>query len=101
MRQSRKRNSACSGCDRMMPFRPNLRETPLHLLCAVLCILVHVCASAAAVREIDFPVTVKGLFSESQAKLVATEYRPDGDGPFPLILLNHGSPRSPADRVNT
>jgi dienelactone hydrolase len=26
-------------------------------------------------------------------------YRPDGAGPFPLIILSHGSPRSPRDRA--
>lgn len=27
-------------------------------------------------------------------------YRPKGDGPFPLVIINHGSPRSAADRSN-
>lgn len=32
------------------------------------------------------------------AALVATLYRPQGDGPFPLIVLSHGSPTNAADR---
>jgi dienelactone hydrolase len=32
--------------------------------------------------------------------LEATVYRPDGTGPFPLILLNHGSPGDADDRKN-
>jgi dienelactone hydrolase len=27
-------------------------------------------------------------------------HRPRGDGPHPLVIINHGSPRTPADRVN-
>ena len=27
-------------------------------------------------------------------------YRPNGAGPFPLLVMSHGSPRNPADRVN-
>ena len=30
--------------------------------------------------------------------LIATTYRPQGNGPFPLIVLNHGSPASVAER---
>jgi dipeptidyl aminopeptidase/acylaminoacyl peptidase len=30
--------------------------------------------------------------------LEATAYRPDGPGPFPLAVINHGSPRSDAER---
>lgn len=50
------------------------------------------------VRDIKIPMSVPGVFGDSQAVLVATEYKPDGDGPFPLMLINHGSPRSAADR---
>ena len=44
------------------------------------------------------PVTVPGLFGAKQLNLEGTAYRPDGDGPFPLAVLNHGSPRNAADR---
>lgn len=49
------------------------------------------------VREIRIPMTVKGVFSDSHIELAATEYRPEGEGPFPLLLINHGTPRSPAE----
>lgn len=69
------------------------------LLCAV---LVSSLAHAATIeQDIEIPMTVKGIFGESHIKLAATEYRPDGTGPFPLVLINHGSPRSAADRVKT
>jgi len=32
------------------------------------------------------------------AALVATAYKPDGHGPFPLVILSHGSPGSAAER---
>jgi dienelactone hydrolase len=50
-----------------------------------------------SVKEIRIPMTVKGVFTDSHLELTATEYRPDGDGPFPLLLINHGTPRSQAD----
>jgi len=32
------------------------------------------------------------------AALVATAYKPDGPGPFPVVILSHGSPGSAAER---
>jgi dienelactone hydrolase len=46
------------------------------------------------------PLTVRWLFGTQQLHLEGTVYRPDGDGPFPLAVLNHGSPRNAADRRN-
>lgn len=41
--------------------------------------------------------TVKDLYGREATKpVVITSYRPRGDGPFPLVILNHG--RAPADR---
>jgi dienelactone hydrolase len=48
---------------------------------------------------VHVPMTEKGLFGTSQRELVATTYMPDGDGPFPLIVLSHGNPPNPQDRV--
>src|SRR5262249_22764018 len=31
-------------------------------------------------------------------RLEATAFHPDGAGPFPLVVINHGSPRTAADR---
>jgi dienelactone hydrolase len=49
---------------------------------------------------VRIPLSVPGLFGTQQLHLEATVYRPDGDGPFPLAVLNHGSPRNAADRRN-
>ncbi|MEN3113225.1 alpha/beta hydrolase family protein [Uliginosibacterium paludis] len=35
---------------------------------------------------------------ESDRQIVATVFRPDGAGPFPLLVLSHGSPPVAADR---
>lgn len=41
--------------------------------------------------------TVKDLYGREATKpVVITSYRPRGDGPFPLVILNHG--RAPGDR---
>lgn len=38
------------------------------------------------------------MFGENTVILSAFEYRPEGSGPFPAIVLSHGSPVSPAAR---
>jgi dienelactone hydrolase len=38
-------------------------------------------------------VTEKRLSGEEQINLETTIFKPDGDGPFPLLVLSHGSPR--------
>ncbi|WP_322071209.1 alpha/beta hydrolase family protein [Paraburkholderia bannensis] len=48
-----------------------------------------------SVSTID--VTVKDFYGMARTGTVAiTQFLPDGDGPFPILLLNHG--RSPTDR---
>ncbi|WP_230945145.1 alpha/beta hydrolase family protein [Burkholderia territorii] len=42
-------------------------------------------------------VTVKDFYgTEQTGKVAITQFLPDGDGPFPILILNHG--RSPTDR---
>ena len=48
--------------------------------------------------NVEVPLTVKGMFGEKTVTLSAFEYRPEGSGPFPAIVLSHGSPVSPAAR---
>jgi dienelactone hydrolase len=82
-----------------MNFRSRLFLRFLSGTMAVL-LTAFVTTSALAditVREIKIPMTVKGMFGDSHIRLSATEYRPEGDGPFPLLLINHGTPRSQAD----
>ncbi|WP_250493844.1 alpha/beta fold hydrolase [Caballeronia sp. GAWG1-1] len=50
---------------------------------------------------VQVPMIEKGLFGDSRRELVATLYQPDGAGPFPLIVLSHGSPPDPLNRVKT
>ncbi|MFM0736837.1 alpha/beta fold hydrolase [Paraburkholderia xenovorans] len=47
---------------------------------------------------VQVPMTEHGLFGEHTRELVATTYMPDGAGPFPLIVLSHGSPPNARDR---
>jgi dienelactone hydrolase len=57
-------------------------------------------APAADLHEtvVNVPMEEKGLFGTTQRDLVATTYMPDGAGPFPLIVLSHGSPPDALDR---
>ena len=42
-------------------------------------------------------VTVKDFYGKEETrKVVISQFKPDGDGPFPILVLNHG--RSPTDR---
>ncbi len=50
-------------------------------------------------QVVQVPVRVEGLFGDKEVLLTATVFRPRGDGPFPLIVLNHGTPPHAADRV--
>jgi len=44
-------------------------------------------------------VKVKDFYGREEAgKVVITQFKPNGDGPFPILILNHG--RSPTDRGN-
>ena len=65
-------------------------------LAIVLLALAAVPAQAARFHEsvLKVPV-VAGL---EQAYIDVTVFRPAGEGPFPLLVLSHGSPRSAADR---
>lgn len=55
--------------------------------------------ATAGEREVTIPLAVSGLFGQRTVDLSATEYRPDGDGPFPAVVLSHGSTLSPQDRA--
>jgi dienelactone hydrolase len=47
---------------------------------------------------VKLPMMERGLFGEHERDIVATTYMSDGSGPFPLIVLSHGSPPDPRDR---
>jgi dienelactone hydrolase len=47
---------------------------------------------------VKVPMNEHGFFGEHERDLVATTYMPDGPGPFPLIVLSHGSPPDSRDR---
>ena len=69
------------------------------LLALVLLLVVPPCAAQPIGVEVTVPLKIKGLFGEKTIDLAATEYRPEGAGPFPAIVLSHGSPGTPAERV--
>jgi dienelactone hydrolase len=47
---------------------------------------------------VKVPMNEHGLFGDHERDIVATTYMPDGPGPFPLIVLSHGSPPDPRNR---
>src|SRR5437870_5628352 len=53
-------------------------------------------AQAAAWTETVMQAPV--AFGAREVKIDVTVFRPGGGGPFPIVVLSHGSPRSPAER---
>jgi len=48
--------------------------------------------------EVSIDVKVKDRFDTQEThKVLITQYKPDGDGPFPIVIINHGRG---SDRVN-
>src|SRR4030095_10981573 len=68
-------------------------------LVLALLLLTLAAPAAAGEREVSVPLTVPGVFGARGITLAATEYRPDGDGPFPAVVLSHGSTLSAQDRA--
>ena len=72
------------------------------MIAARLVALTLALAAAPAVageREVTIPLTVSGLVGQRTVELSATEYRPDGEGPFAAVVLSHGSTLNPQDRA--
>jgi len=70
-------------------------------------VLIASAAGCAPTVNVDTPVAadlhgavVKVSVDDGGRKrdIVVTTYMPDGPGPFPLIVLSHGSPPDPRDR---
>jgi dienelactone hydrolase len=74
-----------------------------NVMAAALLGLAAPCAAIGHINELDLALREEvvriPLPPEAQwPSLAATTYRPQGEGPFPVIILNHGSPASAAER---
>jgi dienelactone hydrolase len=47
---------------------------------------------------VQIPMITENFWGKNQIQLTATVYRPQGSGPFPLIVLSHGSTKSDLKR---
>ncbi len=43
---------------------------------------------------VHIPLTIRGLFGPQTLTLEGTLFRPDGEGPFPLAVINDGEGRN-------
>jgi dienelactone hydrolase len=79
-------------------------------LCCILALLCTLSAAPARADDdrlradlheqvVQVPVKVEGWFGVKEVLLTATIYRPNGEGPFPVVVLNHGTPPHAADRA--
>ncbi|WP_158239194.1 S9 family peptidase [Uliginosibacterium sp. TH139] len=78
----------------------------MRVLLGMLCLLLGLIRAASAQEVLDvslheeivqLPVAALAT-GEEPRQIVATLFRPDGAGPFPLLVLSHGNPPSAADR---
>jgi len=69
---------------------------------ALAAVLALAWGAPVAAQPTPSPVAVpfarEGVFGDVYVELTATEHRPAGPGPFPAIVLNHGSPGKATDR---
>jgi dienelactone hydrolase len=50
-------------------------------------------------QVVQVQVRVEGLFGANEVPLTATIFRPDGSGPFPLVVLSHGTAPNALERA--
>jgi len=65
----------------------NARIHPLYAAWVALVLLLGGCATAQTSRMAEAPMSEAGR----PVQLAMVLFRPPGDGPFPLVLVNHGS----------
>lgn len=58
--------------------------------CTVLCVSTGSLANDYG-ESVQIPMVDSGTFWDSNIKLEATVYKPEGEGPFPTVIFNHGS----------
>lgn len=63
----------------------------------LLLISPNVYARQLETEIVSIPVNVGGSIFHDDARII----KPEGDGPFPLIVLTHGTPRSAEERTKT
>src|SRR5713101_5453219 len=80
----------CYGGSRMVESARRSRMRPLvRLLIAVL-----TCIRAVAAQdqpEFDSPKYQDVFYASGNLRIQAYLYKPDGDGPFPVVIYNHGT----------
>jgi dienelactone hydrolase len=48
---------------------------------------------------VHIPITIESFWGKKDTQITATTYRPQGAGPFPLIVLSHGSTKNASERL--
>jgi dienelactone hydrolase len=71
-----------------------LARWTLRLLCTAMLAIAAQAHAQTKPQKIEIP------FSMVQS-LAGWQYQPEGSGPFPVVIINHGSPTNAADRAKT
>ncbi len=93
---------------RLRHHQNNKASIMRHLRNLLLCLSLAAAVATAPAQQlandlhesvVTLEVRVKDFHGrEETGKVVVTQFKPDGDGPFPILILNHG--RSPTNRAD-
>src|SRR5688572_10667877 len=78
------------------PLERSVRAVQRRLAVAFVALAATLPAQASLLQESVLRVPV--VAGVEQAYIDVTVFRPQGAGPFPIVVLSHGSPRSPQER---
>lgn len=73
-----------------------------NVLFVVVCILLLLTSQGVSAAQVEteivkFPVNIGSSIFQDYARIT----KPEGDGPFPLLVFTHGTPRSTEERIKT
>jgi dienelactone hydrolase len=89
----------CSTQSRPDPYLASTAAGLLHVRCLLVALLLLFLTTSSIFPAWAVTISTNGVDVHGVAIQVYL-YEPDGAGPFPLLVLSHGSPRNAEDRVN-
>lgn len=80
-------------------YREKVARSVLFIFVTIFLLVISpkVYAAQLETEFVSIPVTVGSSILYDDARIV----KPEGDGPFPLIVMTHGTPRNAEERANT
>src|SRR5438132_6767876 len=82
----------------MAPSSRTITATEMMLRNSLFALSLALATAAQAGAWTETVMRAPVAFGTREVKIDVTVFRPEGGGPFPIVVLSHGSPRSPAER---